>query len=132
MLLNVELLRRQVHDTILHCYTAHLDVLELLQHGLDLLCIHEVVATTQQHSTARRQILWPKVEVGPEEAAGEGGTHVELVAGQVDAALLHVVHNAAMGATEADETVSWHAWGHKGAGPGYAGNNQQRGCRAGR
>ena len=73
----------------------HLDVVELLQHGLDLLCVHEVITTTEQHNTAWGEVLWPQVEVCPEEAAGEGSAHVQLVACHVDATLLDVVHNAA-------------------------------------
>lgn len=88
----------------------HLDVIALLQHGLDLLRIHEVVAAAEQHDAAWRQVLGPQVEVSPEEAAGEGRAHVQLMASHVDAALLDVVHDAA-GNTRTDSECGEDAWG---------------------
>jgi hypothetical protein len=84
---------------------AYLDVVKLLQHGFDLLCIHQVVPPTQQHDTAWGQVLGPQVEVSPEEVAGEGSTDMQLMTGHVDAALLEVVHDAAARCTTTSVSV---------------------------
>lgn len=75
-----------------------------LQHGLHLACVHEVVAAAEQHHAACRQVLGPQVEVGPEEAAAEGGAHVQLVAGHVHGRLLDKVHHAVVAGREGEET----------------------------